>query len=72
MLATHRAVILKSRLAIGSCMLLVKLLESYCIEPDPSFPEPSHALESIGWEGVRSQSLTHSFGDDSLTRLEKA
>lgn len=43
-LAIHRAMILKARLAVRRCRLLVKLHEGYCINVDLSFPEPSHAL----------------------------
>lgn len=51
-LLTHGAVILKARLDIGSCRLLVKLHEGYCINVKPSFPGPNHAWKSEVWERV--------------------
>lgn len=62
---------LKARLATRICRLLVKLHERYYINMDPSFPEPSQALGIWSVEESRSWSLTHPFGDASLTRLEK-
>lgn len=44
MLATHRALILKARLDIVSCSLLVNLHEGDCTNVETSFLGTNHAL----------------------------